>query len=49
MGLSLRNIGYHCRIGSSSLLGEMTLAVLIFMGDLMFSNTWAMMGWLPSE
>lgn len=38
MGLSLRNIGYHCRIGSSSLLGEMTLAVLIFMGNLMFSK-----------
>lgn len=34
--LSLRNIGYHCRIGLPSLLGEMTLAVLIFMGNLMF-------------
>ena len=34
--LSLRNIGYHCRIGSPSMLGEMTLAVLIFMGNLMF-------------
>ena len=34
--LSLRNIGYHCRIGSPSLLGEMTLAMLIFMGNLMF-------------
>lgn len=34
--LSLRNIGYHCRIGSPSLFGEMTLAVLIFMGNLMF-------------
>lgn len=34
--LSLRNIGYHCRIGFSSLLGEITLAVLIFMGNLMF-------------
>lgn len=34
--LSLRNIGYHCRIGSPSLMGEMTLAVLIFMGNLMF-------------
>ena len=34
--LSLRNIGYHCRIGSPSLLGEMTLAVLIFMENLMF-------------
>ena len=34
--LSLRNIGYQCRIGMPSLLGEMTLAVLIFMGNLMF-------------
>lgn len=34
--LSLRNLSYHCRIGSPSLLGEMTLAVLIFMGNLMF-------------
>lgn len=34
--LSLRNIGYHCRIGSSSLFGEMTLAVLTFMGNMMF-------------
>ena len=34
--LSLRNLGYHCRIGSPSMLGEMTLAVLIFMGNLMF-------------
>lgn len=34
--LSLRNIGYHCRIGSSSLFGEMTLAVLTFMGNIMF-------------
>lgn len=34
--LSFRNVGYHCRIGSSSLFGEMTLAVLTFMGNLMF-------------
>jgi Na+-driven multidrug efflux pump len=34
--LSLRNVGYHCRIGFSSLLGEITLAVLIFMGNIMF-------------
>ena len=34
--LSLRNIGYHCRIGSSSLLGESTLAILIFVGNLVF-------------
>lgn len=34
--LGLRNIGYQCRIGSSSFLGEITLAVLIFMGNLVF-------------
>ncbi len=33
--LSIRNIGYQCRIGSSALLGEGTMAVLIFMGNLM--------------
>lgn len=36
MLLSLRNVGYHCRIGSSSLLGESTLAVLVFIGNLVF-------------
>lgn len=36
--LSLRNVGYHCRVGSSSLFGEMTLAVLTFMGNMMFMN-----------
>lgn len=36
LALSLRNIGYHCRVGAPSLLGEMTLAILIFMGNLMF-------------
>lgn len=34
--LTLRDIGYHCRIGSPSLFGEITLAVLIFMGNLTF-------------
>lgn len=34
--LSARNIGYQCRIGSSSLLGEFTMAVLIFVGNLVF-------------
>lgn len=34
--LSARNIGYQCRIGSSSLLGELTMAVLIFIGNLVF-------------
>ena len=36
MYLSIRNVGYHCRVGSPTLFGEMTLAVLIFMGNLMF-------------
>ena len=30
--LSVRNIGYQCRIGPSALLGEATLAVLMFVG-----------------
>lgn len=34
--LSLRNIGYQCKIGFSSLLGELTLAVLIYVGNLVF-------------
>lgn len=34
--LSWRNIGYQCRIGSSALLGEMTLAVLMFVGNGVF-------------
>lgn len=34
--LSLRNIGYQCRVGSSALLGELTLAVLMFAGNLTF-------------
>lgn len=34
--LSLRNIGYQCRIGLSALLGEATLAVLMFAGNLTF-------------
>lgn len=36
MHLTLRNIGYQCRIGSASLLGELTLAVLTFVGNLTF-------------
>ena len=36
--LSIRNISYHCRIGSSSLLGEITLAVLILTGNRIFMN-----------
>lgn len=34
--LTLRNISYQCKIGSSSLLGELTLAVLIFIGNITF-------------
>jgi len=34
--LALRNIGYQCKIGSSSLFGELTLGVLIFVGNLVF-------------
>lgn len=36
MLLSLRNMGYQCKIGSSALFGEMTLAVLILVGNLVF-------------
>ncbi|MDL2222999.1 MATE family efflux transporter [Bacteroidales bacterium OttesenSCG-928-M11] len=36
--LSLRNIYYQCRIGSSSFLGEATLAMLMFMGNLVFMH-----------
>ncbi|MGM9763669.1 MAG: MATE family efflux transporter [Candidatus Cryptobacteroides sp.] len=36
--LSLRNIGYQCRIGSSALLGECTMAMLIFVGNRVFMN-----------
>lgn len=34
--LCVRNIGYQCRIGSSSMLGELTMAMLIFMGNIVF-------------
>ncbi len=34
--LTLRNLGYQCRIGSSALLGEATMAVLMFTGNLVF-------------
>lgn len=36
MSLSLRNIGYQCKIGSPALLGEATIAVLMFMGNQVF-------------
>lgn len=34
--LSVRNLCYQCRIGSSALLGEATLAILMFMGNQVF-------------
>lgn len=34
--LSYRNLCYQCRIGSSALLGEATLAVLMFVGNQIF-------------
>lgn len=34
--LTVRNTGYQCRIGGSALLGEATMAVLMFMGNVMF-------------
>lgn len=36
--LALRNIGYQSKIGSSSLLGELTLSVFIFVGNLVFMS-----------
>ncbi|MBQ8502530.1 MAG: hypothetical protein IJ494_09640 [Bacteroides sp.] len=34
--LTIRNIGYQCKIGISTLFGELTMAVLIFVGNLVF-------------
>lgn len=34
--LTMRNIYYQCRIGGSALMGEATMAVLMFMGNVMF-------------
>lgn len=36
--LSLRNVGYQCRIGSSALLGEATLAMLMYVGNRVFMS-----------
>ncbi len=36
LALSLRNVGYQCWIGISSLLGELSLAILIFIGNIVF-------------
>lgn len=34
--LTLRNLGYQCRIGVSALLGEATMGMLMFMGNIVF-------------
>ena len=34
--LTLRNIGYQCKIGFSAFLGEMTMALLMFVGNMVF-------------
>lgn len=34
--LAFRNICYQCKVGASTLLGELTLAVLIYIGNLVF-------------
>lgn len=36
LSLSLRNVGYQCRVGSSSLIGEIMLAMLFVMGNTVF-------------
>lgn len=36
--LSLRNVGYQCRIGLSSLLGELSMAILVFVGNRVFMH-----------
>lgn len=42
--LAIRNMNYQCKIGSSTLLGELTLAVLIFVGNLVFMKYLGDMG-----
>lgn len=34
--LALRNLGYQCKVGISALLGEASMAVIMFMGNLVF-------------
>jgi len=36
IALTVRNIGYQCKIGISALLGEATMGMLMLMGNLMF-------------
>ena len=36
--LTIRNLGYQCRIGISALLGEATMGMLMFMGNIVFMS-----------
>lgn len=36
--LTIRNLGYQCRIGVSALLGEATMGMLMFMGNVVFMS-----------
>ncbi|MDE6266540.1 MAG: MATE family efflux transporter [Muribaculaceae bacterium] len=38
LSLSLRNLGYQCKIGISALLGEATMGVLMMTGNLVFMH-----------
>lgn len=38
IALAFRNVGYHCRIGSSTLLGELALAVMFYVGNRVFMH-----------
>ncbi len=38
IALALRNVGYHCRIGSSTLLAELALAVMFYIGNRVFMH-----------
>ena len=43
MKLAMRNIGYQCRVGVSAMLGECTMALLMFVGNQVF------MRWLGDD
>ncbi len=36
--LAIRNIGYQCKIGSSTMLGELSIALFVYIGNLAFMN-----------
>lgn len=38
MRLSIRNIGYQCKIGSSTMLAELSIAVFVYIGNLVFMS-----------